>query len=119
MTAWKTRLLKGSTALAAAAWLLMTPHAALAQWWEDESAYEEGSSEGLFTENEYYDDYSYNDGEVAGTGELPYGDEEVAIGEREGIGTGLGYAGEGEGEEREYGGYYDEEFEENEWGDWF
>lgn len=113
-----TTLLKGGTALLAALWLAAAPTPALAQWWEDEDAYEVGGEDGLFADQRIYQD----EGAGAEANErMPWpGEDEVALrGDNELYDDEeLGVPG-GIAEEQDFGAYYDEDFDEEGWGDWF
>jgi len=122
MSTWTKQLLKGSAATVAALWLVATPYAASAQWWEAEEAY--GETEEGFADYGYYDNYGYGTGEGLAEDETGYGydyDDEVSLGgdEEEGFGEEEGGLFGGE-EGVEEGGYYTENFEdEEEYDGWF
>jgi len=118
-------VLRGCTTIAAALFLFAAPGIAHAQWWEDEEAFGIADEEGL-TEYGYYDDYGLGTDEgYYGNGF--YGDDEVAIGEEDGIvGEDAGLQQEDLNDDDLYGdgytdyGYYEEDFENDTgWLDWF
>ncbi|WP_119681625.1 hypothetical protein [Indioceanicola profundi] len=117
MNGWRLDLKRTGAAALTAIWLIAVPQSASAQWWEDEGAFAEGEQNfgsGWAGDEE---DGLFQDEGALDTGEAFGGDDEIALGDEED-----GWLGENDaefGDEDSYGGYYEEDFETGEWGDWF